>query len=159
MRWWAINQIFCRNGRLSHLNFYNGDIIPNQDGINLRIGCSRSHRGHHRPHRGRSSRVTLLGSDRALSVEDRDSDVYDVTIRDVRAYRQTVVALRNCDSTVYRIRIENTPTSEDHTAVGCRTHRENNYISVRRFPVRPIRSASAALFALPRDGFPQNLSD
>ncbi|NMA08534.1 MAG: hypothetical protein GX929_05410 [Clostridiales bacterium] len=112
MRWWAINQIFCRNGRLSHLNFYNGDIIPNQDGINLRIGCSEILIEDITGRTG-DDVVALtalpLGSDRALSVEGRDSDIHDVTIRDVRAHtRQTVVALRNCDGAkLYRIRIEN----------------------------------------------------
>ena len=112
MRWWAINQIACKHGRLSNLSFWNGKIIPNQDGINCRIGCSNIIIENITGRTG-DDVVALsafpVGSDLLLLPEDCDVDIHDITIRNVYAHtRQSIVALRNHDGAkMYRISIEN----------------------------------------------------
>lgn len=113
LRWWGINQTCCTHGRLENLRFFNGELIPNQDGIDVRMGCS------HIYIRNISGR---LGDDVvALSafagsierekflVEGMAPDIHDVTIRDVCAdTNYSLVVLRNTDGAkMYRINIEN----------------------------------------------------
>lgn len=113
LRWWAINQICCTHGRIENLRFFNGKLIPNQDGIDVRLGCSQIY----------ISNITgRLGDDViALSafagskeredflVEGMTPDIHDITIRDVSAdTNYSLVALRNTDGAkMYRITIEN----------------------------------------------------
>jgi len=113
LRWWAINQICCTNGRLENLHFFNGNLIRNQDGIDIRVGCSHIY----------INNITgRLGDDViALSafaegaeckkrlVEGMKPDIHDVTIRNVTAdTNYSLVALRNTDGAkMYRISIEN----------------------------------------------------
>ena len=112
LRYWAINQIACKRGRLSNLRFWNGNHIPNQDGINFRIGCSDMIVENITGRTG-DDVVALSafpkGSDRTLLPEDADPDIHDISIRNVHAHtRQSVVALRNNDGAkMYRISIEN----------------------------------------------------
>jgi len=113
LRWWAINQCCCTNGRLENLHFFNGELIRNQDGIDVRIGCS---------HIDINNITGRLGDDViALSafaggaerekylVEGMEPDIHDVTIRNVTAdTNYSLVALRNTDGAkMYRILIEN----------------------------------------------------
>ena len=137
MRWWAINQICCCHGRLSNLSFFNGEKIPNQDGINLRIGCSDILIENITGRTG-DDVVALtalpLGTDKDLLTEDGDIDIHDVTIRNVRAHtRQSVVALRNQDgSKLYRISIENiSDVGGEYGPWGVVRIGENNYFRER----------------------------
>ena len=136
-RWWAINQICCRRGYINRIDFFNGDKIPNQDGINLRIGC---HEITIENITGRTGddvvALTALPmcGDGQLLVEGRDPDIHDVTIRNVCAHTmQTVVALRNCDGAqMYRITIENiTDCGGPYFAWGVVRIGENNYYKQR----------------------------
>ncbi len=113
MRWWAINQICCTNGRLENIRFFNGNLIRNQDGIDVRLGCS------HITIRNISGRCgddvvalsAFAGSRERehLLVEGMTPDIHDVSIRDVCAdTNYSLVALRNTDGAkMYRIWIEN----------------------------------------------------
>ena len=40
MRYWAINHVACRKGRIRDIDFDFVERHPNQDGINFRLGCS-----------------------------------------------------------------------------------------------------------------------
>lgn len=112
MRWWALNHICCSHGRLSNLDFFNGRHVPNQDGINFRIGCSHMIVENITGRTGDDT-VALtalpLCGDSKLVLEDGDVDIHDITIRNVRAdTRCSVVALRNNDGAkLYRVDIEN----------------------------------------------------
>ncbi|MBQ2966761.1 MAG: hypothetical protein IJE10_01405 [Clostridia bacterium] len=118
MRYWAINQIGCKRGRLSDITFYNGAHVPNQDGINLRIGCSEILIERIKGRTGDDS-VALSAFpaefDGAYLCKDRNCDIHDVTIRDVcTRTAATVVALRCSDGAkLYNIRIDNISTSEE----------------------------------------------
>lgn len=111
-RYWAVSQLFCRDGRISNLRFDITRHVRNQDGINLRIGCSDIAIEHITGLTG-DDVVALtalpLYDDGELLVQGRDMDIHDVAVRDVRANtRCTLVALRCCDgASLYRIAIEN----------------------------------------------------
>ena len=137
LRYWAINQLFCRNGYLAHLDFQAGKHYRNQDGINLRIGCSDILIEHITGYTGDDVvALTALpkGSDRTLAVEGRAPDIHDVTIRCVRANTcQSIVALRNHDGAkLYRIQIENiTDSGARYYPWGVVRLGENNYFRER----------------------------
>jgi len=38
-RWWGITFMYCDHGRISNIDFAATNITPNQDGIDLRVGC------------------------------------------------------------------------------------------------------------------------
>lgn len=113
MRWWAINQICCTNGRLENIRFFNGNLIRNQDGIDLRIGCSNIYINNVS---GRCGDDVIALSAFAGSkerekflVDDMTPDIHDVTIKNVCAdTNYSLVALRNTDGAkIYRVLIEN----------------------------------------------------
>jgi len=156
-RHWAVNQLFCRNGRLSHLSFFNGETRPNQDGINLRIGCNNILV---EDITGRTGDDTVAlsafpkGSDGQFAVRGKDGDIHDVIIRDVRAStRQTIVALRNNDGAqLYRVVIENVfDMPSDYVPWGVVKVGENNYYrerssilgETREITIRNVRSRGA----------------
>lgn len=133
LRWWAINQVCCRHGRLSNLSFFNGIRTQNQDGINLRIGCSDILIENITGRTG-DDVVALTAlpcwDDKYLLVEGGDIDIHDITIRNVRAHTsQSVVALRNQDGAkIYRVSIENIcDVGGEYTPWGVVRIGENNY--------------------------------
>ncbi len=142
MRYWAINQIACRAGRLSHLSFFNGEQRPNQDGINLRMGCSDIIIEDITGRTGDD--VVALSSFPGLYSREKgdyqflpyhmDPDIHHITIRDVYAHtRQTVVALRCCDGAkIYSVLIENiSDCGGEYGPWGVVRIGENNYYKKR----------------------------
>ena len=133
MRWWAINQIACRHGIVRNIRFWNGNHIPNQDGIDVRIGSSdiliENISG-----RCGDDVVALtalpLGGDRLLLPEGRENAIHDVTVRNVSGNTmQTVAALRACDGArLYNIRLENiSDCGGEYAPWGIVRIGENNY--------------------------------
>ncbi len=39
-RWWGMTFMYCKKGRIANIDFDATNIVPNQDGIDLRVGCS-----------------------------------------------------------------------------------------------------------------------
>lgn len=161
-RWWAINQIYCRNGRLAHLSFFNGKLQPNQDGINVRVGCNSILI---EDITGRTGDDTValsafpLSSERDYYVNGKDRDIHDVIVRNIRAStRQTIVALRNTDGAkLYRITIENVfDEPSEYTPWGVVKIGENNYYckrasilgETREITVRNVHSQGAGCIFL-----------
>lgn len=112
MRHWAINQISCRKGHLADISFFNGNRHPNQDGINLRIGCREILIENITGRTGDDviALTALAGcNDAELLPPDCKPDICHVTIRNVQANTHTtVVALRATDGSVLSdITIEN----------------------------------------------------
>ncbi|MBE6656172.1 MAG: hypothetical protein E7609_04825 [Ruminococcaceae bacterium] len=113
LRWWAINQICCTDGRLENIHFFNGKLTRNQDGIDLRIGCSNIYINNITGRCGDD--VVALSAFKASKecekflVEGMTPDIHDVTIRNVCAHTHySLVALRNTDGAkIYRVYIEN----------------------------------------------------
>lgn len=143
LRYWAINQIYCTHGKISGIDFDNGKKLHNQDGINIRVGCSFISVSDITGRTG-DDVVALSafpsGGDSHFDVEDRPCDIHDVTITNVRAYtRQTIVALRCCDGAkIYRVQIENitdtTGWTPEYGPWGVVRIGENNYY--RRHPAQ-----------------------
>lgn len=112
MRYWAINQIACTYGRVSNIHFESGTYVPNQDGINFRIGCSHCFAENITGQTGDDT-VALsafpCGGDGKLLPDGRSPDIHDISIRNVcSCTHQTIVALRNTDGAkLYNITIEN----------------------------------------------------
>ncbi len=112
LRYWAINQIACSKGHISDINFDCPEWRPNQDGINLRLGCSEIIIENITGHTG-DDVVALsafgLGWDKPLLPKGYSPDISNVIIRNVCAHTfTTVVALRNNDGAkIHDVTIEN----------------------------------------------------
>ena len=111
MRYWAIDQIGCRNGRLSGIDFDFVERHPNQDGINFRVGC------HHITVEDitgvTGDDVIALsafpcGLDKRFLPEGWAPDIHDIRVSRVHATTvATIVALRATDGAkIYNIDIE-----------------------------------------------------
>lgn len=118
LRYWAINQAYCINGRIENIRFDNGELIPNQDGIDIRVGCSNIYIDNISGRTG-DDVIALsgfgAGGDVArLSVEGMSPDIHDITIKNVFAdTNYSLVVLRNTDGVkIYRIWIENIRTTD-----------------------------------------------
>lgn len=112
MRYWAINQIGCRKGRITGIDFGFSERRSNQDGINFRVGCSEIEVAHITGVTGDDT-IALsafpCGRDGELLPAGRAPDIHDIRICDVRATTvATVVALRATDGAkIYNVTIEN----------------------------------------------------
>ena len=112
MRYWAINQIGCRRGRIANIDFDFMDRHPNQDGINFRLGCSEIVVEHITGVTG-DDVIALsafpLSRDQELLSKGRLPDIHHIRITDVRATTvATVVALRTTDGAkIHHVSIEN----------------------------------------------------
>ena len=118
LRYWAINQTYCTNGRIENIRFNSGELIPNQDGIDVRAGCSNIYINNITGRTG-DDVVALsgfgAGSDvERYSVEGISPDIHDITITNVFAdTNYSLVVLRNTDGVkMYRIWIENIRTTD-----------------------------------------------
>lgn len=103
MRWWAIDLIFAARGLLSDLTFLASDRVPNQDGIDLRVGCRRITIQNIYGLSG-DDLIALSGfcgfeKRYGLWVEGLSPDIAYVSIRNVigSSVTKAVVALRNHD--------------------------------------------------------------
>ncbi len=140
MRWWAINLIACRKGKISDIRFYNGTRIPNQDGIDLRIGCHEFIIENITGQTGDdvvAMTALPLCSDKNFLPKGRLPDIHDITVRNIRAHtNETLVAMRNCDGAkLYRISVENVMVTEgDYDNWAAVRVGENNYF-VKRPPI------------------------
>lgn len=112
MRYWAINQIGCRKGRITGIDFDFSERRSNQDGINFRIGCSEI----------TVENISGVTGDDVIALSafplsnDNDflpvgcpPDIHDICISNVMATTvATVVALRTTDGAkIYNVTIEN----------------------------------------------------
>ena len=136
LRWWAINQIGCTHGYLHDLHFFNGTHIPNQDGINLRVGCSFI-RIENITGRTGDDMVALtalpLWTDGDLLTAGYAPDIHDIEIRHIHgSTMQTLVAMRNNDGAkIYNVHIEDVEDTGEYTPWGVLRIGENNYYRKR----------------------------
>ncbi len=137
MRWWGLHFVGCRSAQIRRLHFWNGQRIPNQDGIDLRIGCSDFVIEEITGRTG-DDVVALtalpLCSDKDYLPEGIAPDIHDITIRNIHANtQQTMVALRNCDGAkIYNVTIEDIRDTGDGYEPGAIVRvGENNYYQNR----------------------------
>ena len=111
-RHWAVNILFSSHGRIADIRILGLNNIPNQDGIDIRMGCSYLVIENISGQSGDDFvAITTQGSSNLyLPSDDCDIDVHHVTIRNVvgTSGAQALVALRNHDgSKMYDIEVEN----------------------------------------------------
>lgn len=124
-RYWAINLIHAERGRLSGIHIDGRCHCRNQDGIDLRVGCSNI----------LIEKITGQAGDDIIAlsaigdinnpkstcnrfrVEGHDEDIHDIIIRDIiaTAVECAVLALRNSDGRkVYNITIDNIHCNDNY---------------------------------------------
>jgi len=124
-RYWAINLIHAERGRLSGIHIDGRCHCRNQDGIDLRVGCSNII----------IEKITGQAGDDIIAlsaigdvtnpkstcnrfrVEGHNEDIHDIIIRDViaTAVECAVIALRNSDGRkVYNITIDNIHCNDNY---------------------------------------------
>ena len=114
-RYWGMTYIFSRNGTISDITFDCSNEPPNQDGIDLRIGCNNIVIENISGVTGDDTvALTALSSSGAsdiwFSVSGKDQDIHDVTIRNVKAFckggHATVRLLAHHGNQVYNVHME-----------------------------------------------------
>lgn len=124
-RYWAVNLLYAERGRLSDLRLNGQCDCRNQDGIDLRVGCSNIIIERITGQTGDDvialSAIGDIENPRSmiarLRVRDHDEDIHDIIIRDVIAtsVECTVIALRNCDGRkIYNITIDNVHCNDNY---------------------------------------------
>lgn len=134
-RYWAFDLIHAQRGRISEI-YINGECdCRNQDGIDLRVGCSDiiiekitgqtgddivalSAIGNNKLPRGLNN---------MYRVEGRDEDIHDIIIRDIIAtsVECSVIGLRNCDGRkIYNITIDNIHCTDNYAEADGKTYPE-----------------------------------
>ena len=113
MRYWAINHVACRKGRIRDIDFDFVERHPNQDGINFRLGCSEITVENITGVTGDDvialSAFPLSCIDSSLLPRGCSPDIHDIRVSGVMATTvATLVALRTTDGAkIYNVTIEN----------------------------------------------------
>lgn len=87
-RYWGMTFICCRYGDISNIRFDCSNASPNQDGIDLRVGCNNINISNITGVAGDDvvALTALSGvSDSWFKVQGKDSDIHDVNIMNVKA--------------------------------------------------------------------------
>lgn len=120
-RWWAITNLFCRNGSYKNITFESIPHVPNMDGIDLRVGC---HDFTLENITGRTGDdvVALTGVkgkyEWSRLVEGKDTNIHDVSIRNVLGdpFIHYVVRILNHDGNCnYNIHMDTVYDTSDFT--------------------------------------------
>ena len=121
-RWWAVTHIMTRNAVLKNLDFYAIPHVPNLDGIDLRIGCSHFHIENITGRTGDDvvAFTALKGrGEVSMMIPGRDTDIHDVTVKNVKGDANTCYPLRllNHDGNrIYNIDVDTIMDSSDPTS-------------------------------------------
>jgi len=126
-RWWGMCFDFCRNGNVEKIHFECRNNVPNQDGIDLRIGCNNITISEITGDTGDDTiaLTALHGTDYTrFNVEGKDTDIHDVTISNVKARcvgGHGIIRLLNHDgSKLYNVSISDVyDTHIDHKGAAC----------------------------------------
>jgi len=85
-RYWAMCFEFCSYGHVSDINVEVYGNVPNQDGINLRVGCSNFLVENIHARTGDDT-IALTNFGCPFGESDMDQDIHDIIIRNVRSYQ------------------------------------------------------------------------
>lgn len=118
-RWWAVNMHFCSHGRVADIRIKARNNVPNQDGINIRSGCSYITIENISGQSGDDliAVTTIGGNFRYKPSEDCNIDVHDIKIKNIlgTSCAQALVSLRNHDnSKLYNVDVENVMDTRNH---------------------------------------------
>lgn len=87
-RWWGMTFMYCEKGRISNIRFSATNVVPNQDGIDLRVGCHDIIMENICGKTGDDTiALTALTGNlfQNFKLENKDNDIYNVIIRNVNA--------------------------------------------------------------------------
>ena len=111
-RWWGMTFFYAKEGVISNLTFDARNNAPNQDGIDLRVGCSHITIENISGYTGDDSvALTALSGriEQVMAVSDEDPDIHDICIKKIRTEvtgGHHIVRLLNHDGNrLYRIDI------------------------------------------------------
>ena len=110
-RYWGATFYYCRNGKVSDIHFFAANTMPNQDGIDLRVGCSYFDISDITGWTGDDSvaLTALPESDAPMKVEGKDPDIHHVDIMRVSTYisggHQTVRLLNHDGAKLHDVNI------------------------------------------------------
>ena len=133
-RYWGMTFAYCRNGEISDIRFDCSNDAPNQDGIDLRLGCNNIKISDINGAVGDDAvALTALSvaSDTYFKVQGKDSDIHDVSIHNVRATsvggHGIVRLLCHHGNKVYNIDIKNIDDIGTNHVYGVLRIGDNNY--------------------------------
>ena len=133
-RYWGMTFIYCRYGTITDINFDCSNEAPNQDGIDLRLGCNNITISDITGTTGDDvvALTALSGaSDTRFKVQGKDSDIHDVTITDVKASCKgghgIIRLLCHNGNKVYNVDIKNVEDTGTNHVYGVIRIGDNNY--------------------------------
>ncbi len=163
-RYWGINLLHAERGRISQIHFAAECNNRNQDGIDLRLGCSNI----------LIEKITGQAGDDVIAlsaidhpdnpqglawlyrVEGHSLDIHDIIIKDIIAtsVECTVIGIRNSDGKkIYNITIDNVHCNDNYAAQDGKLYPDYPEFKLHEFQIRRIRKSNAP-YALIRLGQP-----
>lgn len=158
-RWWGMTYIFCRNGKISDIDFkadlsrvdengvhypdqlpenYGEIYIKNADGVDLRVGCNNitieNITGFTEDDTVALTALTGKNFESKLLVEGKDTDIHDVAIRNIKAdcYCCATVRLLNSDGNkLYNVIIDGVEDISEHPSHTTIRLNDNAYTNIR----------------------------
>ncbi len=153
-RWWAINLLHAERGRLSNIHFAAECDLRNQDGIDLRLGCSNilieKITGQVGDDIVALSAIDHPDNQRSMAwfyrVEGHELDIHDIVIKDIIAtsVECSVIALRCTDGKkIYNVTIDNIHCTDNYAAEDGKLYPEYPKFKLHDFQIRRIRKSNA----------------
>ena len=163
-RYWAINLVHAERGRLSQLHIAGDNHCRNQDGIDLRVGCSNILIEKITGQAGDDiialsaigNRDNLEYVNYVYRVEGHEEDIHDIVIRDIIAtsVECSVIALRNCDGRkLHDVTIDNVHCNDNYAWQDGKHYPEYPKYKIRPFDIVRLRKSNTP-YALLRVGQP-----
>lgn len=150
-RWWGMTFMYCEKGHISNINFDATNIVPNQDGIDLRAGCHNIVIDNITGKTGDDT-IALTAITGTLfknfEVKDKDNDIYNVIIRNVATCvtgGHHIVRLLNHDGLkLYNILIDGIiDTSQNLKAKAALKIGDSRYFKIRRASLHETHNITA----------------
>lgn len=112
-RYWAVTFHYCSQGEVRGLHFMTAGRCPNQDGVDLRVGCSDFVIEHITGYTQDDTVALTALNDPGMAVEGLPGDIQGVTIRDVATCTTcaNVRLLNHFGHRLYNVVIENIRSS------------------------------------------------
>ena len=137
-RYWGMNFEFCSEGHVSDITFESLNHVPNQDGIDVRVGCHNFLIENISGKTGDDTiALTNFGLPEAMETSpELDYDIHDIMIRNIRSYVtgkcDMIRLLNRGGAKIYNVQISGvvdvTPEGEEHRPLAAiRIGDLNNY--------------------------------
>ena len=82
-RFWAVAMLYCSNGEVAYMDYYASRVVPEQDGVDVRNGCSNITIHDITGRTGDDSVGLNAINTYGLGVEGKSDDSYDVTVYNI----------------------------------------------------------------------------